>query len=988
MNNFVISVFNQNFEDRQGTDPVDPVEPVDPVNPGEDDEQEIVVPEEYSDASAEGQSGIISIPDTGSNTMGGQGATGIVFPTLAIAMIAAGLVAVVVFYLKRLQKRKGAGVQIDMKKGVIGIIGVPIVAAMTFLALTGQADQKNDLQQQLDNKMLSISVNQLDISVDVTDGDTYKMASQQVKVTNSTDAGYTLSVYADNRDLTTTTEQEFDDFSYEIKGLSSTTFAGPLTRNTWGMAITNPSGAGSNEWYSVPDSDGEARVLKETFLPTPENDTTTVYYGVNAGSDLASGDYANTINYVAVAKFVEDDLADQDSVVSYADSRQVLSNPDRGLYTPTYIQIDPETNLFGNADDIQVVASTAKNDNISLIHLRVNLSPFSGRANGLGEDKPITEEQVESIDKILDIIRKYGLKVIFRFSYDVSGYANREPISLDTLLGHIESLGPLFTRNKDMITSLDVGMIGPFGEMHSVSGIYAEPSTFKAVIDKWLDVLPEDLTATVRTPAHYKMAFGSFDNDSPNKRRLGIFNDGYLGSSSDLGSFTEETTRDDFINWMNEQGNYTFYGGEVTKPNIDDEGYVPEMEPWSEGSYAAYEMPLTHTSYFNSQFNLKILNDKWKNQVYQNEDDEYNGETYYKYLTDHIGYRILIRDSKLSSAVVSGEHGALKLKLENVGFARLIQKQDALLILEQNGVYYKTRLDVDMSELMSQSSKDYMFTFNVPSDIETGEWNVYFKIASKDSEAYDVKFANADVYNEDLGANLVGKITVSRGAKTGVKFTQLNTENPGEEIKGNVSPKPAYAPARFTYVVSGGGATLGSQQLLVARGSTIDFSDDDQLRGLGMVIPEGYQNPMGMAGFNNWTPVKQLTIPNDDTTLYWITVMVEAIPDPGEGGEPGGGEGGQDDEEEYPSAVFTFLDDENNNVGAQITVPLAPGTVLDVDDPESLAALGVNPPEGYYIAFFQNIYLAGNWDAASQLTIPTDGYEKVYWITAHVRPNP
>lgn len=50
-----------------------------------------------------------------------------------------------------------------------------------------------------------------------------------------------------------------------------------------------------------------------------------------------------------------------------------------------------------------------------------------------------------------------------------------------------------------------------------------------------------------------------------------MFNDGYLGSSSDLGSFGN---RAKCISWLNKKATHTLYGGEVTwgTNDVDENG--------------------------------------------------------------------------------------------------------------------------------------------------------------------------------------------------------------------------------------------------------------------------------------------------------------------------------------------------------------------------------------------------------------------------------
>ena len=910
----------------------------------------------------------ILVPDTGATRIisdidpGITSLISILFPVIVVLILLVGFI-----WYKSIAKHNFVK---KTTKRILKATALTLILSSILVPKIVNEINRQDYAKAISDR-LSITVEDFNLVVEATEKENFAYAPHTVKINTGTEAGYTLGVFASNKNLEIdSSASEGEGNTQGILGLEDNSAPTTLPLNTWGVALTEPQDKNSAVWQAVSDKSNSLTILKSEMLATEKNTETTVYYGVNAGNNLELGEYSTTINYVAVANVISENLKDQSGVISYEDSKSALLNPDRGLYTPILIDLNKNTNLFGNKGEVLNRVSTSVNDKISIMHLRVNLAPFSGNANGTGEDQPLTAEQVASISDILDILRKFNAKAIIRFAYDYSGRVDQEPKSLDTVLGHINALKPVFAQNEDVITALEVGILGPYGEMHSLHGIYAQDSTLRAVVNGWLDVLPESITANVRTPSHYRTIFGSLDNDSPNRYRVGIFNDGYLGSSSDLGTFNSGITRDMFIEWMKTQGNYTYYGGEVTKIGSSSSDYTPDMEPWSDGDYAAYEMPLTHTSYLNSQFNLKILNDKWKNQIYQNSDSEYNNETYYKYITDHLGYRIIVRNSKISERAKSGELAAVKFNLENVGFARIIKSNSTYLILAKDGYYYQTKLDTNISNLMSGTKNDYLFTFSVPSEIAEGEWDVYLRVANAKSNNYPIQFANPNIYEENLGANKLGSIIIEKGTKTGVEFHQLNTLNPSDETSGAITPKPSYVPVIITYLRLDNLTQLGQEQLLLARGSTIDFNNLEQLKALGFHLPSKYINPQAASGFNGWQLTKTLTLPNKPSdTEYWVNVYLEEHLD--------------------PDFVFTFV--QNGVTVGTSNARIAPGTVLDVNKPEELAALGINIPDGYKVLSLASGPFT-NWANVERLEIPATATEPRYWITVAVTeqqdPNP
>ena len=84
--------------------------------------------------------------------------------------------------------------------------------------------------------------------------------------------------------------------------------------------------------------------------------------------------------------------------------------------------------------------------------------------------------------------------------------------------------------------------------------------------------------------------------------RIGLYNDGYMGSDSDLGTYSNRAAQ---TAWMEKQMEHTYYGGEFSG-NLDwakkYDTYLPEN--------AIPEMYRTHLSYINS--NIYQQNMMWK----------------------------------------------------------------------------------------------------------------------------------------------------------------------------------------------------------------------------------------------------------------------------------------------------------------------------------------------------------------------------------------
>ncbi len=88
---------------------------------------------------------------------------------------------------------------------------------------------------------------------------------------------------------------------------------------------------------------------------------------------------------------------------------------------------------------------------------------------------------------------------------------------------HIEQVSTVINKNKDIISIVQAGFLGKWGEMHS-AGVYQEDRYYKELIETLLKNIDSEITISVRKPYFYKLVVGELNN---NEHRIGIYNDGY-----------------------------------------------------------------------------------------------------------------------------------------------------------------------------------------------------------------------------------------------------------------------------------------------------------------------------------------------------------------------------------------------------------------------------------------------------------------------------
>lgn len=453
--------------------------------------------------------------------------------------------------------------------------------------------------------------------------------------------------------------------------------------------------------------------------------------------------------------------------INYTESLETFTNPERGFYKTFGYNFKTEGN----------VAPTKSRLNGNLIHLRLSLGAFSKAVNSEA-DLELTEDMLNTFDTMLKTIKENGGTAIVRFAYDnFNGTKNLEP-SLEMILRHIDQLSPIFYENKDVISYIELGFFGPWGEMHS-----SDICTYENVslaIDAMLKSAPTEITIGVRHPGYYT-AWKEIDRNTLNEDisekgtdayRVGLFNDGYLGSESDLGTFKN---REIETAWLSNQARHTFYGGEVVASFGKKDFNTTE--------YISQEGFITHTTYLNAEWNQSVIN-KWKEEIYNGEDKLYQGQTGYNYISNHLGYRFVVRESYIDD-VAKNEELQLNLKIENVGFANVINQKQVSIVLEKDGQLYEIKTNIDVTTWNSKETTDIPISITLPENISLGEWNVYVRVSKygdleTDNHYQVIRFANQDIWNEEIGANYIGNVMISE-AKEEIP-EEVETPNEEEQL--------------------------------------------------------------------------------------------------------------------------------------------------------------------------------------------------------------
>lgn len=459
--------------------------------------------------------------------------------------------------------------------------------------------------------------------------------------------------------------------------------------------------------------------------------------------------------------------------INYDETTEKINNPERGFYHTNFLRLKESDN--------QAISDSEN----QLIYLDVDISAFSGAINK-DEDKELTQDAINALDNSLKNEKNNNNSVILRFVYDqnadgiksdegiLDGEKRRVEPSLEMIKRHIVQLKGIFYKYQTTIYTLQMGFFGAYGELHSTSMCTKE--NFNETINCLLENTPETIPISVRTPSQYANWANvditkineNITQKGENSYRVGIFNDGYLGSSSDLGTFKN---REKEVEWLSKQATHTPYGGEAVindESSSKVEGYN-YINKYSLMDNLEVEAKKTHTSYLNYEWNQK-LHREWQAKKYNGIDELYKNSNLsdYDYIENHLGYRLYVKNNEYQKEIRPGKVLKDTITINNVGFAPVIKNKVCKVILvdDSDNVKYSTFVDLDIKEFNSQETISKSFEVSIPENLSEGKYKLYLQVASEIEENkspyLSIRFANKDIWNENLKANYLGEFTVSK----------------------------------------------------------------------------------------------------------------------------------------------------------------------------------------------------------------------------------
>lgn len=500
----------------------------------------------------------------------------------------------------------------------------------------------------------------------------------------------------------------------------------------------------------------------------------------------------------------------QTGLITYTEDYSNFSNPERGMYYFTSTNDSGLPNTYVPLDPLEIDGIIA--NNISLVLRIFRLDDFKNELNPNSNANFTTFKNNMIAD--FAVLRSKGVKCIVRFSY-----TNQEPTpqvpfvpdaSKAVVLADIAALRTLTQNNSDVISSIEAGFIGTYGEW-AYSGNFGNLGSLNATnIADRIEVgraivglnITSGLTFTkkvaFRTPYYQQLIINSLPAlSATTKSRIAAHNDCFLYDVNDNGTYISSPISLD-QNFLETQSNLNFDGGETCRD-------APDPLPLSDlynMTNAKNNMQRYHFNYLNSspyvQPGGRSPLTYWS--TIPGADGNFLEEVKRK-----LGYRFVLRNSNIVNNV-------LTINIENVGFGNVFNARKVYLYFVGNsdpqnpGQGAKIVIEVeltntDITQWKAQST--VTITKNLLGILPTGQWSVGIRIPDLNTNLasnskYSIRFANTNNngygWNNNSGVNFFRTITVtptsvSRLSENNLSIFEASTyPNPfNESFKLNIN---------------------------------------------------------------------------------------------------------------------------------------------------------------------------------------------------------
>lgn len=430
----------------------------------------------------------------------------------------------------------------------------------------------------------------------------------------------------------------------------------------------------------------------------------------------------------------------QTSLVNYPVSNLAIANPERGFFKFT----ETHSNAY-SALNTTTLTNYRVNQKISLIYRVFYLENFI--------NAPISSAYLTLMQQDFDKMRQAGVKSIIRFAYSDNEDTLQRDASKTTILNHIQQLAPILQANEDVISVMQAGFIGLWGEWYYTSQpefggwgynqtnlTTANNNHRKDVMNAILAALPASRMVQVRYPSFKQLMYSttavsnSQAFSQTNTARIAHHNDCFLASITDFGTYDNVTTQ---YPYLEQDTKFVVMGGETCALNA----------PRSECATALQEMGKFHWSFLNVDYFPGVI-------------DGFENGNCYDDIEKKLGYRFEMRSSTFPVNAMVGSILPVTFKLFNTGFAAPYNARNVSLILKNQTTNQIVVLPMNTDPRRWLGPNEIIVSENLtlPSSLPTGNYQLFLHIADASPSLssrpeYAIQLANTGMWDATTGYN-------------------------------------------------------------------------------------------------------------------------------------------------------------------------------------------------------------------------------------------
>lgn len=430
------------------------------------------------------------------------------------------------------------------------------------------------------------------------------------------------------------------------------------------------------------------------------------------------------------------------SHLTFSETDKIFPNPERGFYKMYDFTSASASPLSRSAIQAERI------DNTTLFYTGYYLTNYM--------TSDIDDSFLQLIRKNMQTLRDNGAKCILRFAYtrDASdSNKSKWDAKPEYVQRHIRNLKPIIQEYSDVILCWQAGFVGVWGEWYYTNNFVFAPDTpqehalRKEVIDAMLEALPSERQVGLRTPMFKRMMYAASYADTLTiadaysgsaRARLCCFNDCFVASSDDVGTFEGAETRE----YWKSESRYVIMGGETCRVSeyCSCKNSLKDLEDY-------------HWTYLHKGYNTDVLN-KWVSGGCMDE------------VKRRLGYRLSLSDIYHSPSAEAGKDFRIAMRIKNSGFAAPMNPRAVELILvDGNGrkTIYEVQ-DTDPRYWFAGKTSVIDETIQLPADA-SGKCTLYLNLPDPkptlhDNPLFSIRLANDNVWNEDTGYNKILEFTL------------------------------------------------------------------------------------------------------------------------------------------------------------------------------------------------------------------------------------